>query len=782
MASVALHASAQAVGLGLSSSAAAALLESAGPNAIADVAPRPVRRAFSKLWAPVPWMLEAAILLQLGLQEYPEAGVIALLLVFNAALGFVQEGRAQATLDALKSRLALVAAVKRDGKWASIPADRLVAGDLVKLSLGSVVAADVRILQGSVLLDQSTLTGESLPIEAGAGTETYAGALVRRGEAVAKVIATGSRTKFGRTAELVRTAKVESSQQKAIFAVVRNLALFNGAITILLTIYAFYSPMPRGDIVPLILVAVLSSIPVALPSMFTLAAAVGARALAREGVLPTRLSAVDEAGSIDILCSDKTGTLTRNELAVTAIYAVPGGGEEQVLALAAMASSDGGQDLVDAAIRAAALLRPPKQALNLEPKSFLAFDPATKRAEATARASDGAESRIVKGAYDAIAALAPAPADMAKRVGDLQAKGYRVLAVAMGPATKLQMMGLVALSDPPRSDSAALVAELATLGVRTLMMTGDAPATASVVASVIGISGAVWATTPLPADVKADDYGVFANVLPEDKYALVKGLQKTGHIVGMCGDGANDAPALRQAQMGIAVSTATDVAKSSAGIVLTTPGLGGIVASVREGRSTYQRIFTYALRSIVHKVVQVLFLAAGLILTGAAILTPMLMVLMMVTGDVLAMSSSTDNVRASPTPSIWRIGKLTIAGVVMGLCDLLFCLGCFVTGRHIFGFDVGTSRTLAVVILVVSGQAVFYVSRERKHLWSSRPGIWLLFSSLVDLSLISGLAVTGVLMDAIPAQAVAGILVGAVAFALLLDLVKLFLFARLKIA
>ena len=239
MASVALHASAQAVDPGLSSNEAAALLGSVGPNAIADVAPRPVRRAFGKLWAPVPWMLEAAILLQLGLHEYPEAGVIAVLLVFNAALGFVQEGRAQATLDALKSRLALAAAVKRDGKWVSIQADSLVAGDLVKLSLGSVVAADVHILQGSVLLDQSMLTGESLPIEAGAGTETYAGALVRRGEAVARVIATGSRTKFGRTAELVRTAKVESSQQKAIFAVVRNLALFNGAITILLTIYAF---------------------------------------------------------------------------------------------------------------------------------------------------------------------------------------------------------------------------------------------------------------------------------------------------------------------------------------------------------------------------------------------------------------------------------------------------------------------------------------------------------------------------------------------------------------
>ena len=298
---------------GLSSADARHRLETLGSNAIADVSQHAVRRALGKLWAPVPWMLEAAILLQLFLGDYVEAGVVTLLLVANAAIGFFQEGKAQATLDALKSRLALVATVQRDGIWIKVPAATLVADDLVKLSLGCIVAADVRVLDGSILVDQSMLTGESLPVEAGAGAETYAGALVRRGEAVGEVIATGIRTKFGRTAELVRSAKVESSEQKAILRVVRNLALFNGGVTVLLTIYALWLPMPRGDIIPLILVAILSSIPVALPSMFTLAAAVGARALARQGVLPTSLSAVDEAGGIDILCSDKTGTLTRNE-------------------------------------------------------------------------------------------------------------------------------------------------------------------------------------------------------------------------------------------------------------------------------------------------------------------------------------------------------------------------------------------------------------------------------------------------------------------------------------
>ena len=640
---------------GLTSEEAGRRQHSMGFNSIADVAPRPLLRALRALWAPVPWMLEAAILLQLGLGEYAEAGVVALLLVFNAGLGLVQESRAQATLDALKSRLALTAAVQRDGKWITVRATERVPGDLVKLSLGAIVGADVRLGAGSVLVDQSMLTGESLPIEAGPGTDIYAGALVRRGEATGLVTATAERTKFGKTAELVRSAKVESSEQKAILRVVANLALFNGAVTVLLALYALVLHMPVGQIVPLVLVAILASIPVALPSMFTLAAAMGARDLAKKGVLPTSLSAVDEAGGIDILCADKTGTLTRNELAVMTVRAMPGVAEEQVLALAALASSDGGQDPVDAAIRAAATLRPAVDALALV--TFLPFDPAVKRSEATARGARGALVSIVKGAFEVVASLSQSAPAAKAVVDELEAKGFRVLAVASGPAGKLQLAGVIALSDPPRDDSAALVAELRALGVRTIMVSGDAEMTAEVVAKSIGISGPVWATSPLPDTLDAERYSVFSGVLPEDKFALVKALQKDGHVVGMCGDGANDAPALRRAQMGIAVSTATDVAKSAAGMVLTEPGLSGIVAAIREGRSTYQRIFTYTLRSIVHKVVQVLFLAAGLVMTGQAILTPMLMVLMMVTGDFLAMSSSTDNVRPSPTPSLWRIGQ-----------------------------------------------------------------------------------------------------------------------------
>ena len=333
---------------GLTSDEARSRLEKSGPNAMPDTALHPLRRALTKFWAPVPWMLEAAIVLEIVLGKYVEAAIIAGLLAFNAALGFFQEGRAQATLAALKSRLALNASVRRDNAWTTVPAAELVPGDIVKLSLGAVVAADVRLTEGSVLLDQSMLTGESVPIEAGAGFETYAGALVRRGEAVAEVTATGARTKFGRTAELVRTAHVESSQQKAVLRVVRNLAMFNGVIIVMLVGYAYALKMPGSEIIPLVLTAVLASIPVALPATFTLAAALGARALAKLGVLPTRLSAVDEAASIDVLCADKTGTLTQNELTVTAVHAMPGFDESHVLGVAALASSDGGQDPVDA--------------------------------------------------------------------------------------------------------------------------------------------------------------------------------------------------------------------------------------------------------------------------------------------------------------------------------------------------------------------------------------------------------------------------------------------------
>jgi H+-transporting ATPase len=450
----------------------------------------------------------------------------------------------------------------------------------------------------------------------------------------------------------------------------------------------------------------------------------------------------------------------------------------RVLALAALASSDGGQDPVDAAIRAAAG-KTTSDAQHL--LTFTPFDPATKMSAATVADPIGGTQRVVKGAFAAIVGLATASTTATAAATKLEGRGFRVLAVAAGPSTAMQLIGLIALSDPPRTDSATLVTELRALGVRTVMVTGDAPATAAIVAHAVGLDGAVCPPGPIPEAVHPETFAVFAGVLPEDKYKLVKAFQKGGHIVGMCGDGANDAPALRQAQIGIAVSTATDVAKSAAGMVLTEPGLAGVVAAVREGRVAFQRILTYTLNSITKKIVQVLFLMVGLMMTGQAILTPLLIVLIMIAGDFLGMSITTDNVRPSPMPNAWRIGTLTAAGVVMGFSQLVFCSSVLAVGAYRMRLNIGTLRTLAFVVIVFGNQATTYTNRERRRLWSSRPSFWLIVSSVADILIASILAVGGIAMSPLPTSVVIGTLGAAIAFAFALDFVKVPVFRRLKI-
>jgi H+-transporting ATPase len=759
---------------GLSEQEARQRLAQHGPNTTSDVELPAWRILLGKFIAPVPCLLEAAIVLQLILGEYIEASVIAVLVVFNAVLGFFQEGRARATLEALKSRLALNAAVLRDGTWKVVPAAELVDGDVVKLTLGSVVAADVRLGQGPVLLDQSMLTGESLPIEAGPGSESYAGALVRRGEAVAVVIATGARTKFGRTAELVRTARVASTQQKAVLKVVLYLAGVNGTLALLLIAFAWYIQLPLAEIIPLTLVAILASVPVALPATFTLASAIGAQALGRRGVLPTRLSAVDEAATMNVLCVDKTGTLTRNELAIATVVPLDGYSEADVLMWARLASSDGGLDPVDSAVRARASRH--RFVAMPELMKFVPFDPNAKMAEAFVRDTKGQELRVVKGAFAYVVAVASSPDTAAAKASGLEAEGFRLLGVAVGQKDALRLVGLLALSDPPRPEAAASIARLKSMGVAVVMVTGDAAATAGVVANAIGIDGEVALTRAITETVRPDEFAVFAGVLPEDKFRLVKAFQRSGFDVGMCGDGANDAPALRQAQLGIAVSTATDVAKSAAGLVLTEPGLTGIISAVTEGRIAFQRILTYTLRSIVHKVGQVAYLAIGLLITGHAILTPMLVVISMITGDFLAMSSTTDNVRPSAKPNAWKIGSLTSAGVVMGLFDLAFCVAVLLFGKSYLQLGIDALRTLTLVNLVFNGQALYYVVRERRRIWSSRPSAIVVACSIADLLIVPTLALTGTLMAPLSFRIVAGVFAVAVVFAFVLDAVKAVIF------
>jgi H+-transporting ATPase len=459
---------------------------------------------------------------------------------------------------------------------------------------------------------------------------------------------------------------------------------------------------------------------------------------------------------------------------------MPGFDRARVLELAALASSEGGQDPVDGAIRTAA---GGKDADNL-PRliKFVPFDPATKMSEATIGQSAGEIQRVVKGAFAAVVGLAQPSPSATTAASELEGQGFRVLAVAAGAPEAMKLAGLIALSDPPRADSAALVTELHGLGVRAVMVTGDAPATAAIVAHAVGLDGAVCPPGPIPDGVRPEKFAVFAGVLPEDKYKLVKAFQQGGYTVGMCGDGANDAPALRQAQIGVAVSTATDVAKSAAGMVLTEPGLAGIVAAVKEGRVIFQRILTYTLNSIIKKIVTVLFLVLGLIMTGHAILTPLLMVIIMVAGDFLSMSLTTDNVRPSPMPNTWHIGNLTIAGVIMGVCLLAFCTGVLAVGKFELDLETGALRTLAFVALVFGSQATIYAIRQRRHLWGSRPSLWLAASSVADVTIAATLAIGGFAMTPLPTLAVAGTLVAASVFAFVLDAVKVPVFARLRIA
>ncbi len=766
---------------GLTGAEALRRLAEFGHNAVADVAPAPWRRFLAKFWSPIPWMLEAAIVLQLGLGEHVEAAVVGALLLFNAILGFVQEGRAGAALAALKQRLAPVATVRRDGQWVRRPAEELVPGDAIRLALGAVVPADAALVSGALLVDQSMLTGESIPADANPGGRVYAGSLVRRGEAIAAVTATGARTYYGRAAELVRVALSASSEQAAVWSVTRNLALVNGCVAGLCVAYAYALSLPSVEVIRLGLTALLGTIPVALLAAFTLSAALGAQILARRGVLLTRLSAAHEAAAMDVLCVDKTGTLTRNTLEVADVRPLPGLERGRVLQLAQWASSDTNQDPIDAAIHAAAREAsvPPSGERRVQ---LIPFDPATRIAEARVMDGRGAALRVVKGALGSIPGLAEPPPEARRWADDLAGRGYRVIAVASGPADALRLDGLIAISDPPRQDSAGLIAALRGLGVHPVMATGDSRAAAVAIARTVGLEGPAFGAGPLPGKLNAGDFDIFARVTPEQKYELVQALQRSGHVVGMCGDGTNDAPALRQAQIGIAVSSATDVAKAAAGMVLTEPGLAGIVFAVREGRIGFQRLLTYVFNMLVKKVEIVLFLAIGLGLAGQAIMTPVLMVLMFVTNDLLSMSLIAERPRPAAVPSVWRMRGIVSAAAVLGACKLAFSTAIVALARYRLQLGPAELQTAAFVTIVFGNQALLYVLRERRRLWSSVPSKWVLASSAADVAFASALALSGTLMMPVSWRLLLAIGAASIGFALLLDQVKLHVRSRFGVA
>jgi len=761
---------------GLTTEEARRLLDQYGPHAVAEKHHNPLGILLGKFWAPVPWMLEAAVVLEILLHKYIEGGVIAGLLVFNAILSYSQESNAQRALALLRRQLTIQVRVRRDGVWQRLPASELVPGDLIHLRVGDIVAADVQVTSGQMQVDHSAVTGESMPAEAGPGGAVYTGGVIKRGEADAVVAATGSRTYFGKAAELVRQAKAAGHLQDTIFTIVKYLVAIDIVLAAVVMTYALRVGIGLGEILPFCLMLLIASIPVALPATFTLASALGTRELAQRGVLTSRLSAIEEAAAMAVLASDKTGTLTKNELSLAIALPEPPYTEEDLVRFAALASADATQDPIDLAILAAARGKGLTLA-DYSVRSFVPFEPSTKYSEALVAHGSGV-MRIVKGAPSAISPFAGG-AEFAG-ADQLAAEGYRVLAVAAGNGQELKLAGFLALLDPPREDSAKLIADLQSLGIRVLMITGDGPATAATVAARVGIQGAACSTDQLRRDLEtaAACCNVFGGVFPEDKFRLVQALQRTGHIVGMTGDGVNDAPALRQAEVGIAVANATDVAKAAASIVLTNPGLADVVAAVESSRRIYQRMLTYTLNKIIKTIEISLFVSLGVLLTRTLVVTPLLIVLLLFTNDFVTMSIATDRVSFSRRPDRWRVGALVVAAAPLAGLLVLFSLAVLFTGRDVLSLSLAQLQTLVFLTLVFGGQGTVYLVRERGHFWNSRPSHWMLWSSAVDLVVVSLLAAGGILMAPLPMWLIGGLAAAVLVYLFLADFLRIAVFAR----
>jgi len=765
---------------GLSSVEAARRLRAYGPNEV------PERRrsrwlAFAlQFWAPVPWMLEAAIILTLALGRQADAVIISFLLVFNGIVSFWQQSRAENALALLRKHLAVNARVRRDGKWQLLPARELVPGDIVHVRAGDIAPADVRVQAGDLQVDQSALTGESLPREIPSGSILYSASVVQRGEATGEVLATGARTYFGKTTQLVQSARTVTHLERLIFQIVKYLMALDLLLVIGLVAFAFFTNLPFFEVLPFALILLIASVPAALPATFTLAQALGAVELSHRGVLVTRLSAVEEASSMDVICLDKTGTITENRLSVGAVRAYPPCSAERVLELGALASDAASQDPIDIAILQAGLsgTRATYQRL-----SFVPFDPTTKRTEAVVQ-SDGETLRIMKGTPQIVASLAGmVPESLSRDVDELASQGYRVLAVAAGSTDRLGVAGLIALVDRPRPDSSTLIADLLGLGIEVKMITGDTASSARAVAHQVGIYGRVCELAELRArGAQASmDCAVFAGVFPQDKFDLVRSLQQAEHVVGMTGDGVNDAPALKQAEVGIAVAGATDVAKSAASLVLTHPGLLDIVAAVQTSRRIYQRMLTYTMNKIIKTIQVGLLLSLAFFLTRNFVVTPFLVVLLLFANDFVTMSIATDSVGYSPKPDRWKIRPLVASSGLLALLVLAESFLVLYLGTRVFGLAWPAVQTLMFVTLVFSGQATVYLVRQRSFLWTTWPSKWLLAATTVDIVAVMILATNGILMAPISLPLVLTALGIAVGFMLLADPLKVSIFRRFEL-
>ena len=757
---------------GLSEAEAKVRLAQAGYNKIREESSSPVRGVLKRLWGPIPWMLEAALVLELLLGKVAEPAMIAAWLLFSVIVGVVQEQRAHKVLDLLRSRLRVSAHVRRDGAWRLIPALELVQGDQIRVRSGDLVPADCTISDGTVEVDQSALTGESAVVSRTAGEPIYSASTVRRGEATGTVTATGASSFYGRTAELVRSARSVGHLDQLLFAVVRHLVTIDAVLAALLVAFALWSGADLLVLIPFLLVLVIATVPVTMPAAFTVANAVEARILAKEGVLVTGLSAVQEAATMDVLCVDKTGTLTENRQTLVAVVPLAADAKDDVLTWAATACDESTQGPLDAAIIHALeqrSLRP------LVRQTFVPFDPAIKRSEATVRQND-ATVRVILGSPQAVQELAQPFDGLMEHVEQLAASGTRVLAMAAGTADHLAIRGLVALADTPRKDAAALIQALRDLGIRVLMVSGDTLATARAVSQQVGLGdrfgdAAACSTDPL-------QYDGFAHCYPEDKFRLVQTLQHSGRIAGMTGDGVNDAPALKQAEVGIAVSTASDVAKASAQVVLTRPGLQDMIAVIHSGRRVYRRMLTWTITKIARTVELAALLAIGYIVTGFFVTSLLLIAVLVILNDVVTITLATDRAWISPVPERWNVKEIGKIASIFALGWLVLAFAVLWVAIQVLHLPIPQIQTLMFVYLIYSAQTTIYLTRVRGRFWSFAPSRYVALATIGNAIIASILGFLGILTAAVPAVVLLGTLCAVLAATFVLDEVKLWFFNK----
>jgi H+-transporting ATPase len=743
---------------GLTQDEAASRLAEVGPNELPEEKVNPFLRLLTYFWGPIPWMIEAAALLSALVGHWADLAIISSLLIVNAGVGFWEEYQAGNAIAALKQQLALKARALRDGRWVSLPARQLVPGDIIRIRLGDIIPADAHLLPGDpVQIDQSALTGESLPVSHTTGDLLYAGSVVKKGESEAVVQSTGAQTYFAHTAALVSAGQAPSHFQRAILKIgdyLIGLALALVAVILLVALF-------RGDNVlttlEFALVLTVAAVPVAMPTVLSVTMAVGARLLAGRQAIVSRLASIEEMAGIDVLCSDKTGTLTLNQLTAGDPYVVEGVSSQDLLTCAAWASRAEDQDPIDAAVLNSL---PEPMPPDVEVTHFRPFDPEGKRTEATLRSSDGSIWSTTKGAPQVILKLCTVDSQLESSVqaviDDFAARGFRSLGVARTDAGQAwNFLGIIPLFDPPRPDSRNTIETARAMGVNVKMVTGDQVAIGRETARQLGLGteildAGLFKETPshqyaLMGDTieSADGFG---KVFPEHKYHIVDTLQQRGHIVGMTGDGVNDAPALKKADAGVAVAGATDAARAAADIVLTSPGLSIIIDAIRESRKIFQRMNSYAIYRIAETIRVLLFMTLSILVFNFYPVTAVMIVLLALLNDGAILSIAYDRVRGSDHPEAWDMPRVLGIATTLGVAGVVSTFGLFYLGERVFHLSQPMIQTLMYLKLSVAGHLTIFVTRTRGPLWSSRPSTLLLAAVGATQMVATLISVFGILV------------------------------------